>query len=378
MNSARSRVADALDAKWEALHNGRSTPKRCFIRFDGFRDDILTVVDQRKSPSSFTAIPSIAALGQRISSAAGHSTNLELVSRCSKIGGNAPILCAAMLPAGHEITLCAALGSHGSIDPIFDSLASSCAHCVSIGAPGHSQALEFQDGKIILGQLESISHLNTESIFAQLAPERLVRILDQTDLFASVNWTMLLGMNALWQYLIKHICPQLSERRSKPYLFIDLADPSKRPPTDLKEALKLMRQFETYFHVILGLNCSEARQVAQTFDSAIHCDSMEATLEAAQGLQSRTGLSQILIHATRWAAAASSKDRYAVAGPYCEAPALSTGAGDNFNAGYCTGLLYGLSMEDALLTAVATSGYYVRFCASPAISELSQFLRTWP
>lgn len=58
-------------------------------------------------------------------------------------------------------------------------------------------------------------------------------------------------------------------------------------------------------------------------------------------------------------------------------PKLTTGAGDNFNAGFVLGLMLGLSPDQALLTGMSTSGFYVRNAGSPKFEELIQFIEDW-
>ena len=41
-------------------------------------------------------------------------------------------------------------------------------------------------------------------------------------------------------------------------------------------------------------------------------------------------------------------------------PKISTGAGDNFNAGFCAAQLLELDLESSVILANAVSGYYVR------------------
>ena len=50
---------------------------------------------------------------------------------------------------------------------------------------------------------------------------------------------------------------------------------------------------------------------------------------------------------------------------FIKKPKLSTGGGDNFNAGLCFGQLAGLDFEESLYCANGTSGYYVRNAQSP-------------
>ena len=58
-------------------------------------------------------------------------------------------------------------------------------------------------------------------------------------------------------------------------------------------------------------------------------------------------------------------------GPFVKEPKLSTGAGDNFNAGFITARLLGLNLEESLCTGTATSGFYVRNAGSPTIAQLA-------
>src|SRR5436190_10538283 len=70
----------------------RATELSAFIGLDGFVDEILHVVDKRESAEKYVRLPAIAQLAQRLAAAAGRSTNLELVSQRTKLGGNGPIM----------------------------------------------------------------------------------------------------------------------------------------------------------------------------------------------------------------------------------------------------------------------------------------------
>ena len=51
---------------------------------------------------------------------------------------------------------------------------------------------------------------------------------------ATVNWTMTLEMNAIWEFPMAEVLPDLLDERI-PW-FVDLADPAKRPVEDLRAA----------------------------------------------------------------------------------------------------------------------------------------------
>ena len=61
-------------------------------------------------------------------------------------------------------------------------------------------------------------------------------------------------------------------------------------------------------------------------------------------------------------------------GYYTRIPKISTGGGDNFNAGLCFGLLQGFSLRESLRLGNAVSGYYVRTGESPQLGELLDFM----
>jgi sugar/nucleoside kinase (ribokinase family) len=62
---------------------------------------------------------------------------------------------------------------------------------------------------------------------------------------------------------------------------------------------------------------------------------------------------------------------------YVNKPKLSTGGGDNFNAGFCAGQLLGADVEASMILANAVSGCYIRNGHSPDINEILAFLQAW-
>src|SRR2546425_12776401 len=67
-----------------------------FVGLDGFVDEILHVVDKRESAESYTRLPTIRQFSERLGAAAGRSTNVELVSQLTKLGGNGRIMANAL------------------------------------------------------------------------------------------------------------------------------------------------------------------------------------------------------------------------------------------------------------------------------------------
>ena len=122
---------------------------RVLIGLDGFVDEIISVVDQRESDDRYTRVPTLAAFAARIARAAGKSTQAELVVERVKLGGNGPIMANALIMQGHPCTYIGAIGK-GEIHPLFADFAASCVKVISMCEPAYTQALEFEDGKLMI------------------------------------------------------------------------------------------------------------------------------------------------------------------------------------------------------------------------------------
>jgi sugar/nucleoside kinase (ribokinase family) len=85
----------------------------------------------------------------------------------------------------------------------------------------------------------------------------------------------------------------------------------------------------------------------------------------------------LVVHPTNEASTVIDGCYYNVLGAFTPNPKLTTGAGDNFNAGFCLGQILGVSPEQSLILGVGTSGYYVRNAKSPTFAELQEFLKNW-
>ena len=342
------------------------------IGFDGFTDEIITAVDTRESPTSYVPFETIAKFAARIEEAIGKSCNLEFVTKKTKIGGNGPILAEALVQLGQIPSLIGCLGEH-SIEPLFEPLVKRCKQVISLASSGHTDAIEFKDGKILLGKHESVHNISVDLLKKKISKEQWIQLIQESEAFVSVNWTMIPAMTEIWRWLAKEILPHVSKRER--LLFVDIADPAKRTDDDLKEALAVLQELKMHFQVHLGLNVKEAERIyVLTTQQPLE----DATpLRLARIIQQKTSFDAVIVHANDSAGCSTATDNFWVTGPLCEKPYLLTGGGDNFNAGYLYGTSLGLNGEEAILLGTAASGFYVRTGKSPTQQEVAQFLRTW-
>jgi sugar/nucleoside kinase (ribokinase family) len=347
---------------------------RATIGLDGFVDEIVAVVDKRSEGGGYVPVRTIADLAAKMNNAAGQSSNYELVVKQMKLGGNGPIMANALASAGLSVTYIGNVG-YPEVHPVFKEFAAR-AHVIGIGEPGHTDALEFEDGKLMLGKHESLQDVNWDNLVSRVGRERLQELMYDSQLVAMVNWTMLPHMGRIWAKLLDEIVPN-PERHNR-RLFIDLADPEKRLQSDILDALKMLTRFQDQVDVVLGLNLKESQEIAEVLGLPGCAKPEESIEENAAAIRAKLNLACVVIHPRRGAAAATANEHATFAGPFVQQPKISTGAGDHFNAGFCLAQCLGFGLTESLCTGVATSGYYVRHAASPTAAQLADFIAELP
>ena len=373
LNTPELRIRCAAELESAAARVRQMT---AFVGLDGFVDEILHVVDKRHNADSYDRMPTIGKLAERLAGAAGKSTNIELVNQLTKLGGNGPIMANALASIGLRVTYLGNLG-YPNLHPVFAEFAQR-AEVHSIAQPGLTDAVEFEDGKIMLGKHTYLKDVNWTNITARFGKEKFAAKFASADLVGFVNWTMLTNMSDIWAAVLQEICPALPLEGKKRTLFFDLADPEKRTAEDVQRALDLILEFRRYFNVILGLNEKEAHEIARVFGFNKGDGSKEALVKLALQIHERVPVSTLVVHPVQYALSITQGQVSLLDGLYTSKPRITTGAGDHFNSGFCLGKLLGLPDDLALLIGVTTSGYYVIKAQSPALPDLARAMKNWP
>lgn len=343
------------------------TSKKIIAGLDGFIDEIIHVVDERIDDDNYKRIETITDFAKRTGAASGLSANLEFVPIQVKLGGNGPIMANALAEQGHEITYIGALGK-GVINPVYNDFAAKCKKVISLTDPGHTDALEFNDGKLMLAKMNNLTEVNWDVLLENVSKEELTALSKEASLIALTNWTELPQMNSL----LRGFSGLFKEAGIKPGVFIDLVDPEKRTDDDIKEVIDILIEMQESAEVILGLNENESAIIGRLLGVDV-----EDLTERGVAIREKMGLHLIVIHPIAGAAFASDQGSAWIDGPYTPKPKLTTGAGDNFNSGFCNGWLAGLTHEECLAVGVCTSGFYVRQCHSANTEQLIDFMEKW-
>lgn len=330
--------------------------KKVTVGFDGYVDNILRV---RRSADSFFS--TMTEFGQYIQSRSHRSGSLELHKTVEKIGGNMPIFALALARLQVDVSCVGALG-YPEISPVFHPLTELCS-IKSVSDPGYCDALEFDDGKLMLALNEDIESLNYPLLLERAGREYLMEVFRGSDMIVMLNWSELKGSLSIWNGLNRDFFGKLSDRKRD--LFIDLSDCSGRTAEDIAEAVRLIREFSEYFHVSLSLNRNEAERIAQV--CGISWETLE---EAVMGLYDHLGCTRVILHLVDRCCCAFEKELLMQRTRFIRHPVLSTGGGDNFNAGFAYGILRGLSCDDCIRLANSVSSFYVANGYSPTPDEV--------
>jgi len=348
--------------------------RKAVVGLDGFIDEIVHVVDTRKNHEEYKRLESMSAYAERIKSYAGMSGNIEYVTQRIKIGGNGPIMANAVAALDVPTTYIGNIG-WPEVHPVFRAMEDR-VDLITLAEPCHTDAVEFHDGKIMVGKMAPVKKVNWDSLMKVVGLPRLTELLDAADLLALVNWSMLPHMPEIWEKLLEEVCPKLNPDRDR-FVFFDLADPQKREKTDIKRMLSLVQQFSQYYRVIFGLNAREANQIATTLGIEIDPSAPDGVERTCEAVAKHLGIYSLVVHPVEFAVTFMGGKLYRQDGPHTKRPVITTGAGDHFNAAFCLGQMLGLDPQTSLLMGVCCSGYYVMSGHTPGLSELMSFMENW-
>lgn len=338
-----------------------------FIGFDGFVDHLYYAVAKRMNREAYQPFTTLKEFGKRIEEASSKSCNVESVLLHSTLGGNAPLLALGLSSFEFPLSLVGCLG-FPSLHPLFQSLKTPSVDLYSIGEPGTTLAYEFQDGKLLLGTMNDVMKLSWEESISRLPS--LMSILEKASFLATVNWTMSPLVQEFWHFLLKQPIEKIQEKS----LFVDFADPRKRPKEDLLQALSLLSDLSKKMSCSIGINLAEADALLSAFDvpPPSHLE------EKAALLSEKMPFISLYLHSPYEVMGISSHghaswqtERLQV--PHTQTPFRLTGAGDMFNAGVIAALYEKKSLRKQLLRGMAASGIWIRRGKPATKNEIQKF-----
>jgi hypothetical protein len=345
--------------------------KKVTAGFDGFIDTIVKVIKSKEPRTPPSLFNSTIEFGNYIVEKGGTSFALEVEERNIKVGGNMPIMANALGMFGAQVHCVGALG-YPQIHPVFKAMSPNC-NLLSFANPGTSTAFEFNDGKIMFGNMGDLNTLGWTRIKDTIGADKLVDLYESSDLLCVVNWSEIDVSSDIWKGLLAEVFPRYTTKKSNKdqIMFFDLSDCSKRSPEAIEEAMLLIREFSEYARVILSLNRNETRCI----HSVLFKDAVAKELkDMGKAIFEALGIETLLLHSPKDAIAINSLSTFRADTFFVPDPKLSTGAGDHFNAGFATARLMQLDARASLIFANAVAAYYVKTGASPVLQDVVGFL----
>ena len=339
--------------------------------FDGFVDNIAKVVKKVDSHRKYTYFQYISEYGAFIQDKKEKSCSIELEEQSIKIGGNMPIFANSIGNLGIKVNCIGAMG-YPEIHDAFKDMSPSCS-LYSVAKPGYCTALEFKDGKIMMATNNGLESMTWEAIKTLVGLDKIRRFFSSSNIIGMFNWSEIYTATSIWEGIIQDILLAHQPDKKQVMLF-DLSDCSKRDKSDISNAIKLIGKFREHYCVLLSLNENETQYVYE----ALYADQHKPELESMGDRIYRTLCADILIvRHLKYSIAWNGQAKHRSDNLNIESPKLSTGGGDNFNAGLCFAWLLGLDMPYALILAGAASSFYIKYGFSANKNELMNFLNQW-
>lgn len=328
--------------------------KTAFIGFDGYIDQILRPISsvQGRSYDYFTTISD---MGQYIIGKGGKSCSIQLDRVSSRLGGNGPIFGRTLKQMGINVKLAGMFGAD-TIHPLFAESFSPEELC-SFSDPMETLALEFEDGKVMM--CPTAPDLKKPLKALLQGADRCGFSLEDalaSNLLAFLNWGEVYFMQTLWEEIFCEYFSQLREdtvKDERDIIFFDPADVSSHDETKIRAMLNTMETYGTCRYAILSVNENEALQIGKRLFGASDCG------QIIRLLQQTFRIPEIVVHSNKVTRSLVHGKEYLIPTLHVDHPVISTGAGDNFNAGYCYAKLKGWAPEKCIRTAHRAASFYI-------------------
>jgi len=336
--------------------------------FDGFVDTIARAIKKKAKNKPIILFTRVKEFGNYILEKEGTSFSLEMEEISSRPGGNMPITAKALGRLGLRVNCIGALG-YPQIHPVFNNFSSNC-RLYSFAEPGTSTAIEFKDGKIMLAQMGVQNKMGWDKIKEIIGIDTLSELYKESDLLCFVNWSEIDASADIWKGVLKDLYSKNTILRKKQFTLFDLSDCSKRSNEEISEVIELLKEFAQHTKLLLSLNKNEAQLVYR----ALYKKSAKDMKEIGIKIFEKLGPEILLLHSSKQSFAFNQKEIFQQKSFFIKDPRISTGAGDNFNAGFAAAQLLKLDPGQSLLFANIVAALYIKTGITPELSDLVDFL----
>lgn len=343
---------------------------RGLFGIDGYVDDLYSVVCKRKGAEKVEVFSSLEQFYDRIQTAIRKSADHEILLKDSRAGGNA-ILTAHCLSRLGASMQCIGLFGKSTLHPAFKQLNTDC-ELISLGAPAHTIAFEFSDGKLMFGELSQLHAVSWDKVTEVVPVNDLYERIAACQIIGMVNWAATLNMDSIMKHIYEEIVLKLPENiLNEKIFFFDTSDIRARTEKEFRNFLAMIGLLTEKSRVVISFNENEARTAAAIIGLKADDDLVKLNRKMFEMFKTE----ELVFHTLDGALACNKDTQVEVPGLHVENPAISTGGGDNFNGGLCAGLLMKLPLDQQLLLANGVASYYVAKGSSGTIEEILKYMK---
>ncbi len=363
-----NRITDSIPEVVKRLNDSKNKTFSAFLGFDACVDSIVKIVRDKTENSRKQYFDTSSEFADFLIKQNNKSCGVELDTKLSKIGGNMVITGNALGRLGIK-TDCVGTFGLPEILPLFHTMSDNCT-LHSVAEHITATALEFRNSKVIIFDPGPYNKLGWQNIKSLIGIEKIKDMVKGKNLVSFLNWSEIENSSEIWRGFIDEVLSGYNATERKCDFFTDISDCSRRTKEEILAIPLLLKEFSKYFRVTLSLNQNEAELVTKAFDIPLHL----SDADLIKSLHEKSNADILVLHRIRDAIAYNgiSFDRCDTF--YCGDPVVLTGGGDNFNAGFCLGLLHDMNNFQCLLVANAVAGAYVSSGISPSIEDLKRYL----
>lgn len=372
--AARESSTSETSAAVHACREQFSTEPReqkVLFGFDGIVDTVREMIAERESRESATLIQELDALGTKINDSVASETSLAIEWQdCgTRTGGHVCHLSRALGRFGLDPLM---VGTFGN--PMQSEFESAFAEydTYSIGDPGTTDAVEFNDGKLLLTEAGEYRDLDWETLDERLGHDQFAELLEQAELVGVGYWSMIPDLPGMLHGIAEDVWPTLSDPPS--HVFFDPADIRHLPGSQLTAGFDALEALNQQVPVTLSANRGETEALIESGGGSTSGDSM---LDLATAARDVIGVERVVSHGAHASAMVTDDDRALVDTLHVEEPEIVTSSGDHFNAGVCLGLLEGYDAGAATALGNAVAGTFIRSGRSPTPAAVETFLEEY-
>lgn len=336
--------------------------------FDGYLDTVRELSEERSTGTE--RITSLEVVGNRILEAADADSSLSFGWQTTgkRAGGHVCHLSRAYEKLGYEPTLVGTLG-----DPIRPFIEERFGHLElhSLGETGTTDAVEFNDGKLMFSEAGEIDSLDWEHLMNTVGRETLADAIDGTRLLGIGYWAMIPGLPSILDGLRERVWPTLSDPPE--HVIVDPADVRRLSPDDLEAIVSASGRFATVADLTVSANRVETKAITEAVCGQADADQVENTRRVFDTLD----VDRVVSHGVEQSCCVSAAGTSTVAVEPLSEPALTTSAGDHFTAGFSLGLSEGVSESAALVVGNAYARRFVETGQTPDFEELYDAIESY-